>query len=223
MGIYVHAKPILGRDLHELEGDFLLDPDDLPATGGGSEPGGGGGGEIFYGDESGGSEDEDGDGDGGMDASNGLERLVGIVTSRAISGGSGGGTDAGGNNAGGAGSDGSAHALGSRARAHADAVAALERCCRGDGRGGGGGGGEGGGSATLVSTVTAFNVIHVACHHEAARADRSMRVPKTEWEGAALRNSRVACNSLLPMRSPSTPEERYQLGLERHVANLGEV
>lgn len=58
----MHAKPILGRDLHELDGDFLLDPDDLPG-GGGSEPGGGGGGgdlggeRGFYGDpESGASE-----------------------------------------------------------------------------------------------------------------------------------------------------------------------
>lgn len=146
-----------------------------------------------------------------MDASHGLERLVGIVASRAMSGGGGGGDGTG------------VHALGSRARAHADAVAALERCCRGDGRGGGGGSGGGGAGAALVSTVTPFNVIHVACHHEAARADRSMRVPKTEWEGAALRNSRVACNSLLPLRSPTTSEERYQLGLERHMSNLGEV
>lgn len=159
-----------------------------------------------------------------MDTSSGLERLVGIVASRAISAGGG--------------ADGSSHALSSRARAHADAVAALERCCRAEGRGsagggggsggsagggGGGGGSSGGSGAALASTVTAFNVIHVACHHEAARADRSMRVPKTEWEGAALRNSRVACNSLLPLRSPTTSEERYQLGLERHMANLGEV
>ena len=158
-----------------------------------------------------------------MDASQGLERLVGIVASRALSGGGGG-----------IGDGGSAHASGSRARAHADAVAALERCCRVDGRGGrtisggggGGGGGEGAGKtagAALVTTVTPFNVIHMSCHHEAARADRSMRVPKTEWEGAALRNSRVACNSLLPLRSPTTTEERYHLGLERHMSNLGEV
>lgn len=140
-----------------------------------------------------------------MDAAGGLERLVGIVASRAMASSSPG--------------DNSALALGSRARAHADAVAALERCCRSDS----GRGGSGGGASALVSTVTAFNVIHVACHHEAARADRSMRVPKTEWEGAALRNSRVACNSLLPLRSPTTSEERYQLGLERHMANLNEV
>ena len=73
LGVYVYAKPILGRNLQELEGDFLLDPDDLPASGG-SDPGAGGGGSgggggggvvvsgggvLFYGDESGGSEVSD--------------------------------------------------------------------------------------------------------------------------------------------------------------------
>lgn len=69
LGVYVHAKPILGKDLHELEGDFLLDPDLLAGSeqvggggGGGGGAGGGGGGSgvsrggIFYGDDSGGSE-----------------------------------------------------------------------------------------------------------------------------------------------------------------------
>lgn len=74
-----------------------------------------------------------------------------------------------------------------------------------------------------MSSVAPFNVIHLACHHEAVRADRSMRVPKSEWEGATLRNSRVACNSLLPLRSPTTSNERYQTGLDRHMSNLGEV
>lgn len=69
LGVYVHAKPVLGKDLHELQGDFLLDPDDLP-TGGGSEHGGGGSGggggggggggsrsnTVFYADGSGESE-----------------------------------------------------------------------------------------------------------------------------------------------------------------------
>jgi E3 ubiquitin-protein ligase UBR4 len=29
---------------------------------------------------------------------------------------------------------------------------------------------------------------------------RAMKTPKSEWEGAALRNSRVTCNSLLPIK-----------------------
>ena len=60
LGVYVYAKPVLGKDLHEVEGDFLLDPADLPSaseSGGGGGGGGGGGAEaVFYGDESGGSE-----------------------------------------------------------------------------------------------------------------------------------------------------------------------
>lgn len=60
----MHAKPVLGKDLHELEGNFLLDPDDLPGggSGGGASESGGGGGDmggdrVFYGDpDSGGSE-----------------------------------------------------------------------------------------------------------------------------------------------------------------------
>jgi E3 ubiquitin-protein ligase UBR4 len=29
---------------------------------------------------------------------------------------------------------------------------------------------------------------------------RALKTPKSEWEGAALRNSRVTCNSLLPIK-----------------------
>lgn len=58
LGVYVYAKPVLGKDLHELEGDFLLDPADLPSASdsGGGGGGGGGGDSVFYGDDSGGSE-----------------------------------------------------------------------------------------------------------------------------------------------------------------------
>lgn len=60
--MYVHAKPISGRDLHDIEGGFLLDPEDTVAEGGSEQGGGGGGGDLggergFYGDpESGNSE-----------------------------------------------------------------------------------------------------------------------------------------------------------------------
>eukprot|EP00939_MAST-03C_sp_MAST-3C-sp1_P001281 g1281.t1 len=57
-------------------------------------------------------------------------------------------------------------------------------------------------SQSLVfTTVSSYNPIHVACHRNAARADRSMRPPKSEWEGAELRNSRTRCNGLMPIRS----------------------
>lgn len=55
---------------------------------------------------------------------------------------------------------------------------------------------------SLISSVSAFNVIHMSCHREATRAERNMRSPRAEWDGATLRNSRVLCNSIIPLRPP---------------------
>ena len=53
-----------------------------------------------------------------------------------------------------------------------------------------------------VTTVTAGNAIHCTCHARARTADRNhAKAPKREWEGASLRNSRVTCNSILPLVS----------------------
>ena len=54
----------------------------------------------------------------------------------------------------------------------------------------------------LGSSVSALNVIHASCHRDATRAERNMRSPRAEWEGAALRNNRVLCNSIIPLRPP---------------------
>ena len=57
-------------------------------------------------------------------------------------------------------------------------------------------------SCSLLTTVTAGNAIHCACHARARSADRNHpKAPKTEWEGASLRNSRVSCNVILPLIS----------------------
>ena len=81
----------------------------------------------------------------------------------------------------------------------------------------------------FVTTVSAGNAIHCSCHSKARAADRNhSRAPKSktrsllgynmlfcfltnvhfvftiisgEWEGASLRNSRVQCNSILPLVS----------------------
>lgn len=54
----------------------------------------------------------------------------------------------------------------------------------------------------FVTTVTAGNAIHLACHAKARTADRNHpKAPKSEWEGASLRNSRVSCNVILPLAS----------------------
>jgi hypothetical protein len=60
-----------------------------------------------------------------------------------------------------------------------------------------------------ITTVSAGNAIHCSCHTRAKAADRSHpKAPKSEWEGASLRNSRVMCNVILPLvssKSSSVP------------------
>jgi hypothetical protein len=52
------------------------------------------------------------------------------------------------------------------------------------------------------SNVTHFNAIHLACHREAARSDRSIRPLRDEWDGASLRNSQTKCNNIFPIKPP---------------------
>ena len=37
-----------------------------------------------------------------------------------------------------------------------------------------------------VTSVTHFTGIHLKCHMSAAKADKNMKQPKSEWEGAYL-------------------------------------
>jgi E3 ubiquitin-protein ligase UBR4 len=82
----------------------------------------------------------------------------------------------------------------------------------------------------VASSVGAMHCIHANCHRDATRAERSLRSPRAEWDGAALRNSRVLCNSILPVRPPQNIEDwasaqaAYHAAVERHfgrVAQLG--
>ena len=73
------------------------------------------------------------------------------------------------------------------------------------------------------TTVTHFGVIHFACHREASRAERTMKQPKEEWEGATLRNSQTKCNNLLPIHTPSVSEEAYAICVEQWWANMGHL
>ncbi|KAL7467259.1 hypothetical protein ACHAXS_007506 [Conticribra weissflogii] len=58
-----------------------------------------------------------------------------------------------------------------------------------------------------ITTVSAGNAIHCSCHTKAKAADRSNpKAPKSEWEGATLRNSRVTCNVILPLVSSKVSE-----------------
>lgn len=44
---------------------------------------------------------------------------------------------------------------------------------------------------SLLSSVSAANLIHVSCHAAAKAADLNLRQPKREWDGAAIRNGEV--------------------------------
>ena len=82
-------------------------------------------------------------------------------------------------------------------------------------------------SNCYTTTVTAGNAIHISCHAKARLADRNHpKAPKSEWEGAALRNSRVNCNVIFPLvssRSSSMSLFSVEQALTDHqtaVANM---
>ena len=66
----------------------------------------------------------------------------------------------------------------------------------------------------IMSSVTHFNPIHLQCHKEAARAEKSMRKPKTEWEGATIRNQHTKCNNWFPVWGPQIPKHDYAGGVQ---------
>lgn len=69
-----------------------------------------------------------------------------------------------------------------------------------------------------VSTVTHFNVIHYSCHFDAVKADRRLKPPKSEWEGAAIRNSHTLCNNLFPIHGMSLSDQMYDKKVEDYWA-----
>jgi hypothetical protein len=82
-------------------------------------------------------------------------------------------------------------------------------------------------NSLFTTTVSAGNGIHFSCHRRARSADRNHpKAPKSEWEGAALRNSRVNCNVILPLvssRSSKVPLMAVDSALTDHqsaVSNL---
>jgi hypothetical protein len=79
----------------------------------------------------------------------------------------------------------------------------------------------------FTTTVSGGNAIHFSCHTKARQADRSHpKAPKSEWEGASLRNSRVNCNVIMPLvssRSSKVPLVAVDVALTDHqtaVSNL---
>ncbi|SPQ94901.1 unnamed protein product (mitochondrion) [Plasmodiophora brassicae] len=71
-----------------------------------------------------------------------------------------------------------------------------------------------------MTSVTHFNTIHFSCHAEAARADRRLRPPKSEWEGATLRNAQTLCNNLFPIFNKSNSFDEYALRVDDYWRNI---
>ena len=78
-------------------------------------------------------------------------------------------------------------------------------------------------SCYFTTSVTAGNSVHCNCHERARIADRNHpKAPKTEWEGASLRNSRVTCNAILPLISKENSQIPV-MSLERALHNYQTV
>ncbi|EGG15028.1 hypothetical protein DFA_09851 [Cavenderia fasciculata] len=80
-----------------------------------------------------------------------------------------------------------------------------------------------GGNAHCYTTVTHFNIIHYYCHRDATKADKSMKVPKEEWEGAALRNQQTKCNNIFPIQGPKITNDAFTPFCDKYWTNLNNV
>ncbi|EFA82601.1 hypothetical protein PPL_04293 [Heterostelium album PN500] len=73
------------------------------------------------------------------------------------------------------------------------------------------------------STVTHFNIIHYFCHRDATKADKSMKVPKEEWEGAALRNQQTKCNNIFPIQGPMITNDAFTPYCDKYWSNINNI
>lgn len=55
------------------------------------------------------------------------------------------------------------------------------------------------------TSSTFFTAIHYDCHMRAFEADQ--KIPRSEWDGALIRNMDVLCNSWVPFKGPKTSSE----------------
>jgi hypothetical protein len=82
-------------------------------------------------------------------------------------------------------------------------------------------------SSVFVTTTSAGNAIHISCHQRAKQADRTHpKAPKSEWEGASLRNNRVKCNCALPLisnRDSAVPLVDVTTGLSDYQSALASI
>ncbi|EFC48519.1 hypothetical protein NAEGRDRAFT_57108 [Naegleria gruberi] len=78
-------------------------------------------------------------------------------------------------------------------------------------------------NSSAISSVTQFNTIHSSCHTLAVTADQNRNPPKTEWEGAQIRNSFTKCNALFPFKGPKTSASNYSNAVQKYVSDLSLV
>jgi hypothetical protein len=82
-------------------------------------------------------------------------------------------------------------------------------------------------NSVFVTTTSAGNAIHISCHKRAKQADRTHpKAPKSEWEGASLRNNRVKCNCALPLisnRDSAVPLVDVTTGLSDYQSALASI
>ncbi|EFJ36504.1 hypothetical protein SELMODRAFT_404572 [Selaginella moellendorffii] len=62
--------------------------------------------------------------------------------------------------------------------------------------------------------------VYTTCHQEEKRADASLKNPKKEWEGAAIRNNETLCNDLFPLRGPAVALAQYSRCVDTFWDNL---
>ncbi|EGR34687.1 hypothetical protein IMG5_004030 [Ichthyophthirius multifiliis] len=73
-----------------------------------------------------------------------------------------------------------------------------------------------------VTSVTSFNLIHLKCHQEAVQADQNSKKPKTEWEGALIRNSEAKCNNWFPLKGPEIDQNQTENALKKYFKCIGQ-
>lgn len=53
-----------------------------------------------------------------------------------------------------------------------------------------------------LTSSTYLTPIHFDCHNRAYEADQ--KIPRSEWDGALIRNMDVLCNGWIPFKGPTT-------------------
>ena len=77
-------------------------------------------------------------------------------------------------------------------------------------------------TVNVFSSLSASFAIHSSCHNKAVIADRNHpKDPKSEWQGATMRNSRVKTNAILPLTGyGGVDASSYTQAIEKYYSNV---